>query len=60
MGILEPIDDTSCLLHLGADSPWSLTWMISSLDTDFTVTGPPELIEAVRTLGRRCTAAVTP
>ncbi|MBF6059164.1 YafY family transcriptional regulator [Nocardia terpenica] len=60
MGILEPVDDTSCLLHLGADSPWSLTWMISSLDTDFTVTGPPELIEAVRTLGRRCTAAVTP
>lgn len=58
MGILEAVDDTSCLLHLGADTPWSLTWMITSLDVDFTVAGPPELVEAVRALGVRCRAAV--
>ncbi|MBF6328135.1 helix-turn-helix transcriptional regulator [Nocardia transvalensis] len=58
MGVLEAVDDASCLLHLGADSPWALVWMITSIDTDFTVTEPPELVEAVRTLGTRCAAAV--
>ncbi|MBB5916414.1 putative DNA-binding transcriptional regulator YafY [Nocardia transvalensis] len=57
MGVLEAVDDTSSLLHVGADTPWSLAWMISSLDVDFTVTGPPELVEAVRALGDRCRAA---
>ncbi|MBF6170783.1 helix-turn-helix transcriptional regulator [Nocardia blacklockiae] len=58
MGVLEAVDDTSCLLHVGADSPWSLTWMITSLDVDFTVHEPPELVEAVRALSDRCRAAL--
>ncbi|WP_410873258.1 helix-turn-helix transcriptional regulator [Nocardia sp. A7] len=57
MGVLEAVDDVSCLLHLGADSPASLAWMITALDTDFTVTGPPELIGALRTVGERCRVA---
>ncbi|GAB4585996.1 helix-turn-helix transcriptional regulator [Nocardia sp. IFM 10818] len=57
MGVLEAIDDASCLLHLGADSPWALSWMITSIDTDFTVTGPPELVEQIDRLARRCAAA---
>ncbi len=57
MGVLEAVDDSHCLLHIGADSPWALSWMITSLDVDFTVTGPPELVEAVRALGNRCLAA---
>ncbi|MFE3189441.1 helix-turn-helix transcriptional regulator [Nocardia sp. NPDC059240] len=60
MGVLEAIDDTSCLLHVGGDSPVSLSWMITSLDTDFTVTGPPELVEQVKTLAYRCLAALHP
>lgn len=60
MGVLEPVDDSRCLLHIGGDSPWALTWMITSIDVDFTVTGPPELVEHIRRLGRRCSAAVEP
>ncbi len=58
MGVLEAVDDTSCLLHLGADSPWALSWMLTSLDTDFTVTEPPELVAEIEKLARRCAAAV--
>lgn len=57
-GVLEPVDDKTSLLHLGADSPASLAWMITALDTDFTVTGPPELVTALRRLSDRCRAAV--
>jgi hypothetical protein len=58
MGVLEAIDDASCLLHIGADSPWALSWMITSIDTDFTVTDPPELVEQIEILARRCAAAI--
>jgi biotin operon repressor BirA-like protein len=58
MGVLEAIDDASCLLHVGADSPWALSWMITSIDTDFTVADPPELVEQIEILARRCAAAI--
>jgi predicted DNA-binding transcriptional regulator YafY len=59
MGVVEPVDDHSCLLHLGADSPWALVWMITSTNTDFTVTsGPPELVDALRANATRCLDAV--
>lgn len=58
MGVLEPVDDARCLLHVGADSPWSLSWMITSIDTDFTVTEPLELVEQIEILARRCAAAI--
>ncbi|MBX9395353.1 WYL domain-containing protein [Streptomyces sp. TRM72054] len=55
MGLLEPVDDDSCVLHLGADTPRDLAWMITSVDTDFTLTrGPPELREALHDLANRC------
>ncbi|MFD4428648.1 helix-turn-helix transcriptional regulator [Nocardia sp. NPDC058497] len=59
MGVLEPVDDTCCLLHVGGDSPTSLAWMITSIDTDFTLTSPPELVTELKTLAYRCLAAVT-
>lgn len=58
MGVLEAIDDASCLLHIGADSPWALSWMITSIDSDFTITDPPELVEQIEILARRCAAAI--
>ena len=58
MGVLEAIDDASCLLHIGADSLWALSWMITSIDTDFTVTDPPELVEQIEILAHRCAAAI--
>ncbi|QLE70341.1 WYL domain-containing protein [Streptomyces rectiverticillatus] len=59
MGAVEPVDDHSCLLHLGADTPRDLAWMITSVDADFTLTdAPPELADALRTQGARCLNAV--
>jgi predicted DNA-binding transcriptional regulator YafY len=59
MGVVEPVDDRSCLLHLGSDTPRDLAWMITSVDADFTLTqGPPELAEALRRLAARCAGAV--
>ncbi|GIH25046.1 DNA-binding transcriptional regulator [Acrocarpospora phusangensis] len=59
MGAVQPVDDHSCLLHLGAETPADLAWMITSVNADFTLAGgPPELTEALRTLGNRCLRAV--
>jgi predicted DNA-binding transcriptional regulator YafY len=59
MGVVEAVDDRSCLLHLGADTPWALVWMITSLDADFTLaSGPPALADALRTLATRCLQAI--
>ena len=59
MGVVEAVDDRSCLLHVGADTPSTLAWMITSVDVDFTlVNGPPELIDALRAQAARCLRAV--
>ncbi|MCL6734183.1 helix-turn-helix transcriptional regulator [Streptomyces neyagawaensis] len=59
MGVLEPLDDHSCLLHLGADTPRDLAWMITSVDADFSLApdAPPELTEALHTQATRCLSA---
>ncbi len=55
MGVVEAVDERSCLLHVGSDSPDHLVWMLTSVDTDFTlVSGPPELFDALRAQARRC------
>jgi predicted DNA-binding transcriptional regulator YafY len=59
MGVVEAVDDHSCLLHVGAGTLPDLVWMITSLDIDFTLTtGPPGLADAFRTLATRCLHAV--
>jgi WYL domain len=58
MGAVEAVDDGSCLLHVGAGTPADLAWMVASVGVDFTVTGPPELVDAIRELGERCRHAV--
>ncbi|WP_079250473.1 helix-turn-helix transcriptional regulator [Streptomyces amritsarensis] len=61
MGCVEPVDEHSCLLHLGADTCRDLAWMITSVDTGFTlVDAPPGLAEALRAQAARCLAAVDP
>jgi hypothetical protein len=55
MGVVEAIDDRNCLLHVGADTPSALVWMITSVDTDFTlINGPPALADALRAQATRC------
>ncbi|MFC4910653.1 helix-turn-helix transcriptional regulator [Actinomadura gamaensis] len=59
VGVLEPVDDASCLMHVGADSLWALVWMIASVDLDFTLRdGPPGFPDALRAHAERCLRAV--
>jgi predicted DNA-binding transcriptional regulator YafY len=59
MGVVEAIDDRSCALHVGADTLPALVWMITALDTDFTLTsGPPDLADAFRAQAARCLRAI--
>ncbi|GAB3657522.1 helix-turn-helix transcriptional regulator [Glycomyces tarimensis] len=59
MGVIEPIDDRSCLLHVGADTPWALSWMVTAIDVDFTVAdASPGLTRALRSLAARCERAI--
>ncbi|WP_378739745.1 helix-turn-helix transcriptional regulator [Nocardia brasiliensis] len=59
MGALEPVDADTCQLHLGADAPEALVWMITAVDIDFTLlTGPAELVDALRVQATRCSRAL--
>jgi predicted DNA-binding transcriptional regulator YafY len=56
---LEPIDEHSCVMTAGADTPQWLAIGLTMLDVDFEVVEPPELVEQLRTLSdryRRATA----
>jgi predicted DNA-binding transcriptional regulator YafY len=54
VGTVEPLPDgRRCVLHTGADSVETLAVHLSLLDTDFTVTGPPELVAHMRVLAER-------
>jgi predicted DNA-binding transcriptional regulator YafY len=52
-GVLEAIDESSCLLHTGAQSLEGLTIHLSLLDVDFEVHEPPELIAYIGKLAER-------
>jgi predicted DNA-binding transcriptional regulator YafY len=47
-GRIEPIDDHSCRLEIGADTPGSLAFLLAGLEIDFTVESPRELVTALR------------
>ncbi|WP_158839734.1 helix-turn-helix transcriptional regulator [Saccharothrix deserti] len=53
---VEPVDDHTCLVHVGAETPHMLAAHILVIDADFEVDGPPELLVALRTIGNRCHA----
>ncbi|WP_106401159.1 helix-turn-helix transcriptional regulator [Actinocorallia populi] len=58
-GVLEAVDEHTCLLHVGADTPSNLVWMITSIDVGFTLAdGPPELSDALRAQAERCLRAI--
>ncbi|MFB7722582.1 helix-turn-helix transcriptional regulator [Nocardia sp. NPDC056100] len=60
VGVVEPIDDASCLLLTGADKLETIAIYLSMLMMDFRVDGPPELVAHLRTLARRYAAATPP
>ncbi|HWU29025.1 MAG TPA: YafY family protein [Microbacterium sp.] len=53
VGLVEAVDDARCVLATGADHPMTVAVHLALLDEPFTVDGPPELSDAIRTLARR-------
>ena len=58
VGVVEAIDDNTCVLVTGADSVETVAVYIGMLGLDFTVTEPPELLEHLVTLAKRYANAV--
>ncbi|MFI1911772.1 helix-turn-helix transcriptional regulator [Nocardia sp. NPDC020380] len=57
VGVVEPLDNESCLLLTGADRLETIAIYLSMLMMDFRVDDPPELVAHIRTLARRYTEA---
>jgi predicted DNA-binding transcriptional regulator YafY len=55
---VEALDERTCAVHGGADTPHQLALHLLMLDTDFEVDEPPELIEVLRLLAGRLANAV--
>ncbi|MEV0061066.1 WYL domain-containing protein [Nocardia sp. NPDC050718] len=60
VGVVEPVDAHTCLLHTGADAMETIAIYLSMLMMDFRVDGPPELVAHLRTLARRYTESTPP
>ncbi len=58
VGVVEDVDGHTCVLVTGADTPNALAVHLGLLDLDFEVTGPPELVDHLRTLTVRYARAV--
>ncbi|MGW4636613.1 helix-turn-helix transcriptional regulator [Nocardia sp. NPDC004415] len=58
VGVVEPVDEHSCVLLTGADAMETIAIYLSMLMMDFRVDGPPELVEHLRTLARRYTESI--
>ncbi|GAA4060566.1 YafY family protein [Actinomadura miaoliensis] len=56
-GLLEPLDEHSCVLVTGGDRLHDLASFLGSLDLDFTVLAPDELAHHLRRLAARYTTA---
>jgi predicted DNA-binding transcriptional regulator YafY len=53
VGLLEAIDQDTCLLHTGAESLDTLAVYLGMLGVDFQVSEPPGLVDYLRTLADR-------
>ncbi|WP_280447753.1 helix-turn-helix transcriptional regulator [Nocardia cyriacigeorgica] len=58
IGVIEPIDAESCLLHTGSNSLDELAIYLALFDLPIRIDEPPELIIRVRELTARLSAAV--
>ncbi len=58
VGIVEAIDDHTCVLVTGADTVETVAVYVGMLGLDFTVTEPPELIAHLTTVAERYARAV--
>lgn len=53
VGVVESVDEHSCVLATGADSVETVAVYLGLLDLDFDVTEPPELVSRLRLLADR-------
>ncbi|WP_034263467.1 helix-turn-helix transcriptional regulator [Actinospica robiniae] len=58
VGPIRSVDPDTCVLSTGNDNAEMLAAYLGMIGFDFTVTEPPELVEAVRVLGERYSRAV--
>jgi predicted DNA-binding transcriptional regulator YafY len=58
VGVVEAVDEQSCVLVTGADSVEILAVYVGMLGMDFAVDGPPELVEHLAVVGGRYLRAV--
>jgi predicted DNA-binding transcriptional regulator YafY len=57
--VIEPIDDSSCIVHARSNSVEMLALYLGLMDADFTVSDPPELVSQLEKLAGRFRAAST-
>jgi len=57
VGMLEAVDEHTCILHTGASSLDTLSVYLALIDFEFEVREPPELIERIRWLAQRFSRA---
>jgi predicted DNA-binding transcriptional regulator YafY len=50
---VEPVDERTCRVDVGSDSPHMLAVYLGMMDADFEVSDPPELMDHLRRLVRR-------
>ena len=59
VGVVEAVDESSCVLVTGADSVEIIAVYIGMLGLDFHVDEPPELVAQLRLVGERYRQAVS-
>lgn len=60
VGQVQAVDEHTCVLSTGSDNPQTLAVYLGMMGIDFTVTDPPELVEALRVLAGRYGRAIGP
>jgi predicted DNA-binding transcriptional regulator YafY len=56
--VVEAVDERSCVVDAGSDTPHMLALYLGMLDADFEVREPPELVEQLATLADRYRRAI--
>lgn len=56
-GSVEPLDDTSCEVHIPSETFDWAAFCLAATEAPFVVHGPPEAIDYMRCWGERLTAA---
>ena len=60
VGIVEPVDENTCVLITGAESLEVVAVYIGMLGLDFHVTAPPALVQHLNLIGERYLRASAP